>query len=588
MQWVITKAIEAKSPLARRDEITRILLTNRGIVGEAETREYLTPQKPDHLTAGTVNISLRELKKAVKRIETAIRKKEHIVVYGDYDADGICSTAILWEALHSLGADTLPFIPLREKHGYGLSIKGIDDLLNSGKVRPSGKIPTISRDVQSSKVRQGRTLSKPPSLIITVDNGIVAFDAVEYAFRKGIDVIICDHHEKAKKLPKAMAIIHTTLLSGSGVAWVFAKEIIRSSRKKAAAQKTLDLATIGTVADMVPLLGPNRSLVKYGLSVLQKHSRIGLKLLLQEAAVEPEALAIYHINYVIAPRLNAMGRLEHALDALRLICTKSPERARELAQKLGTTNRRRQELTEEMLNHAKKLSGRISASIGSKKILIIDHQDFHEGVIGLIAGKLVEEYYRPVIVVAKGGEISKASARSIAGFNIIKAIRKTEHLLIDAGGHPMAAGFTIRTENIQAFKKLMLRIASVELSPDLLQPKLSLDAQILLNDVTWELYEKLEGMEPFGIANPKPAFAIREMRVVNTRAVGREKQHLKLTLAQGNETIDGIAFSLGNLAAKLRGGSQVDVAATLEQNIWNGRKELQLRVKDIKSLSLKD
>ena len=385
-----------------------------------------------------------------------------------------------------------------------------------------------------------------------------------------------------------MAIIHTTLLSGSGVAWVFAKEIIRNSRKKAATQKTLDLATIGTVADMVPLLGPNRSLVKYGLSVLQKHSRIGLKLLLQEAAVEPEALAIYHINYVIAPRLNAMGRLEHALDALRLICTKSPDRARELAQKLGTTNRRRQELTEEMLNHAKKLSERISASIGSEKILIIDHQDFHEGVIGLIAGKLVEEYYRPVIVVAKGGEISKASARSVAGFNIIKAIRKTEHLLIDAGGHPMAAGFTIRTENIQAFKKLMLRIASVELSRDLLQPTLSLDAQILLKDVTWELYKKLEGMEPFGIANPKPAFAIRDMRVVNTRAVGREKQHLKLTLAQGNETIDGIAFNLGNLAVKLRGGSQVDVAASLEQNFWNGRKELQLQVKDLKSLSLKD
>jgi len=567
MQWVITKAIESKAPLARRDEIVRILLTNRGIVGKAETREYLNPKKPEDLSAGTVKIPLRELKKAVNRIETAIRKKEHIVVYGDYDADGICSTAILWEALHALGADTLPFIPLREKHGYGLSIKGIEEIL---------KNPNHYK------------LKANPSLIITVDNGIVAFDAVDYANRKGIDVIICDHHEKAKKIPKALAVVHTTLLSGSGVAWVFAKEIIRNSRKKAADQKTLDLATIGTVADMVPLLGPNRSLVKYGLSVLQKHSRIGLKWLLQEAAVEPEALEIYHINFVIAPRLNAMGRLEHALDALRLICTKSPDRARELAQKLGTTNRRRQELTEEMLNHAKKLSERIFASIGSEKILIIDHQDFHEGVIGLIAGKLVEEYYRPVIVVAKGGEISKASARSVAGFNIIKAIRKTEHLLIDAGGHPMAAGFTIRTENIQAFKKLMLRIASVDLSRDLLQPTLSLDAQILLKDVTWELYDKLEGMEPFGIANPKPAFAIREMRVVNTRAVGREKQHLKLTLAQGNETIDGIAFHLGNLAAKLRGGSQVDVAATLEQNIWNGRKELQLRVKDIKSLSLKD
>ena len=571
MQWVITKTIEAKSPLARRDEIVRTLLTNRGIVGKAAVRDFIMPTKPHLLSAHQAGISARELNKALVRIKEALRKKEHIVVYGDYDADGICSTAILWEALHAVGADTLPFIPLREKHGYGLSIKGIDEILKNPKPY---------------------TLNPIPSLIITVDNGIVAFAAVDYANRNGIDVIICDHHEKANRLPSALAVIHTTNLAGSGVAWMFAKEILRKYKSKNTAfnviRSSLDLATIGTVADMVPLLGPNRSLVKYGLSVLQKHSRIGLKWLLQEAAVEPDALEIYHINYIIAPRLNAMGRLEHALDALRLLCTKNPERARELAQKLGTTNRRRQELTEEMLNHAKKLSGRKSALIGSEKILIIDHQDFHEGVIGLIAGKLVEEYYRPVIVVAKGGEISKASARSIAGFNIIQAIRKTEHLLIDAGGHPMAAGFTIRTENIQAFKKLMLRIASVELSPDLLQPKLSLDAQILLNDVTWELYEKLEGMEPFGIANPKPSFAIRDMRVVNTRAVGREKQHLKLTLAQGNETIDGFAFHLGNLAAKLRGGSQVDVAATLEQNIWNGRKELQLRVKDIKSLSLKD
>jgi single-stranded-DNA-specific exonuclease len=555
MQWEINSRLREKTTKQRKEEIIKTLLKNRGIFSKEKIKRFLNPAKPETLTPEEVGIKKTQVSKAINRIKKAIQNQESIIVYGDYDADGICSAAILWEALHAIGAQALPFIPHREKHGYGLSIKGIDDILNKST----------------------------PTLIITVDNGIVAHEAVNYARKKGIDVIICDHHEKSSKTPKALAIIHTTKLAGSGVAWIFAKEISRKFKTKTSTVSSLDLVTIGTIADMVPLVESNRSIVKFGLKALQNSQRRGIQELFKEAAIDPDEVRTYQINFIIAPRLNAAGRLEHALDALRLLCTKNKNRAKSLALKLGTTNRRRQKLTEEMLTQAKEIYSAKSKQDGMEKIIIIEHQDFHEGIIGLIAGKMVEEFYRPTIVLSRGKRVSKASARSITGFNIIEAIRRAEHLLIDAGGHPMAAGFTIESTKIETFKTSFRNIADKTIDLDLLKPTLNIDCLIELSDITWELYRQIEKLEPFGIGNPRPKFALESCKLINARAVGSEQKHLKLTIGDSGKVINGIGFNLGFLNQKLEPGTTVSLAFTLEKNVWDGREELQLKIKDVKS-----
>ncbi|MCH7951290.1 single-stranded-DNA-specific exonuclease RecJ [Patescibacteria group bacterium] len=573
MQWEIKTKIQEGALRKRREEIGKNLLANRGVTHKKQVEEFLDPPEPETLSPKMVGIQKAHLTKAITRIKKAIQRKESVVVYGDYDADGICSTAILWETLHALGAQALPFIPHREDHGYGLSVKGIKEILNKPK---------------------RYTLNAKPSLIITVDNGIVAHDAAAYANEQGIDVIICDHHEKSTKLPEVHAIVHTTRLAGSGVTWMFAKEILNKlkpktptlnvypERSRRAIRSSLDLVTIGTIADQVALVGPNRSIVKYGLNDLRRTKRVGIIKLMKEAAIDPHEMRTYHINFVIAPRLNAMGRLEHAIDALRLVCTKNAIRARKLANTLSVVNRQRQQRTKEMLAVAKEMYLSQESEREAEKIIIIDHEDFHEGIIGLIAGKLAEEFYRPAIVFARGKKLSKASARSISGFNIIKALRQTEHLLVDAGGHPMAAGFTIETAKIETFKSRLYEIAERTLSPDMLEPKLTIDCEIELRDITWELYRQLERLEPFGIGNPQPRFALENCEVVDARAVGDEGKHLKLTIKQSKSMANGIAFNQGFLVSQLNPGTPISLAFTLDKNIWNNREELQLKVKDLK------
>lgn len=569
MQWAIKTQIQEKSPIKRRRKILKALLKNREITRQEKIHLFLNPSKPETISPESVGISKTQLSKAIKRIKEAIQKKEPIVVYGDYDADGICATAILWEVLHALGAQAMPFIPQREEHGYGLSVKGISELAEVGPLR-------------------GQTSHKKPSLIITVDNGIVAHQAVEYAKQRGIDVIVSDHHEKSSLLPEALAIIHTTKLAGSGVAWIFAKEIIEETLHSwNVIEATLDLATIGTIADMVPLMEANRSLVKYGFNNLRNSQRIGLRELFKEAALDPQEIGTYHVNFIIAPRLNAMGRLEHGLEALRLLCTKNKRRAKSLAEKLGSTNRSRQQMTEEMLIHAKEIFASKEKGSELEKIIIIDHENFHEGIIGLIAGKMVEEFYRPAIILSRGGEISKASARSITGFNIIEAVRKAEHLLIDVGGHPMAAGFTIKSTEIKNFKTSLQKVADETIDPDLLKPRLAIDCLIELPDITWELYRLIEKLEPFGINNPRPKFALENCKLINARAVGSEQKHLKLTIEQSGKIISGIGFNLGLLVSELYPDAKINLAFTLDKNVWDDREELQLKIRDIKSLRQK-
>ncbi len=540
----------------RRDRIVKTLLLNRGIKTEAEKKEFLFPQDPYSLSYQSVGIKSLAVKKALQRIKQALAQKESIVVYGDYDADGICATAILWETLHSLKAKVMPFIPSREIHGYGLNKLGIDEVKKKFD----------------------------PRLIITVDNGIVAFEGVEWAKKQGIDVIITDHHQPAKKLPQALSLVCTDQIAGSGVAWFLAKEIFSQfsgQLKEFKKSNSLELACLGTITDMMPVLGPNRSLIKFGIEELQQTQRAGIKALCREAQVEQKEIGTYHVGFIIGPRINAMGRLEDALQSLRLLCTNSPDRAVLLADQLGLTNRQRKQLTETTLEHALESWKQKQAK---EKIIIVASSSYNQGIVGLVAGRLVDEYYRPALVISQEDEFSKGSARSIDGFNIIKFLRKFDDLFEDVGGHPMAAGFNLKTENITKLKQKIEAEARKEIKDELLVPRVKIDLQLGFEDLSWELFDQLQQFSPFGLGNPRPVFSLEKAKVGQVKTVGRNGDHLKLNLVNDKTgaVFEAIAFKQGKKAKQLKPGKLIDVCFSLEKNSWNNNHSLQLMVKDLK------
>jgi single-stranded-DNA-specific exonuclease len=524
----------------KNKDIIQTLLSNRGLVAKKDIEQFLHPVHPRELTAKDVGIDPRALKNAIARIRKAIKDKESIVVYADYDADGITAGAVMWETIHAMGARAMPYIPHRVEEGYGLSVKGIDAVKEQ----------------------------HDPSLIITVDHGITAREKVVYAKSLGIDVIVTDHHVAPDKLPDC-TIVHTTQLCGAGVSWFVANTLSGNV-------ELLALASIGTIADIVPLTGANRSIVKYGLKQLNQTRRVGLLALLRDAGLIRGELTTYDVSHILAPRLNAMGRLVHAMDALRLLCTHQEDKAQLLARKLGLTNKERQQLTIDTSQHAKNIV-KEGLKEGLPKLLFVSHETYNQGVIGLVAGKLVEEYYRPAIVVAQGPEVSKASARSIAGFNIIEAIKSCSDLLVDVGGHPMAAGFTVETKNLTELQIRLERLAERKLTDKLLTREVRIDMELPLSAVTGELWRKIRDFEPFGFGSPEPVFVTRGVTVSDTRLVGAQGKHLKLRVS----SFDAIAFGMGNLYPKLKSGTVIDIAYTIDMNIWNGRKSLQLKLRDI-------
>ena len=566
-----------KSQIKNVKDLTRVLFKNREIKTKKEIEEFLDP-KLENVTTGSVGINKKQLKKAVERISLAIKNKEQIVVFGDYDVDGICGSAILWETLNVLRAKVTPYIPHRIDEGYGLSETGI----------------------QNSEFR-----IKNCKLIITVDNGIVANKAVDFANKKGIDVIVTDHHVPSNPttgsgLPKALAIVHTTKLCGTGVAYLLANGLWQMADGKKSishnpyAISHLELVALATVADLVPLKWSNRTLLKFGLASLNKTKRIGLLELFKEAGLEKQSIGVYEIGHMIAPRLNAMGRLEYAMDSLRLICTNNQKRAENLARLLGSTNRERQDLTLQTVLHAKEqvetqksplrpAQRDFAGQAKLKNLLFIAHESYEQGVIGLVAGKMVEEFYRPTIVVSIGEKLSKASARSINGFNIIEFIREHSALLVDAGGHPMAAGFTVKTSKLLELQKALEDRAELILNKDLLTRSLKIDCELPLSFVDLNLYESLQKLAPFGMGNPEPTFISKGVMVEDIRLVGAEGKHLKLKFRIQNSEfrIDGIGFGMGALSSKIHIGDKVDIVYTIDENEWNGEKRLQLKVKDL-------
>lgn len=568
MNWQI---LHLGKDIKNTNDITDILLKNRGITSEKEKKEFFSPINPLLIPLKTLKVSETEVEKAIKRIKLAKKNDEHVIVYGDYDADGITGTGILWETLHELGVFVLPHIPERFSEGYGINAKSVENLKS-----------------KDSKL----------NLIITVDNGITAVKGVQKANELGIDVIIVDHHQppfaKASRgkegfrYPNAFAVIHTLQTSGSALAWFFSRELIENwkignllkiDNWKLKIASRLELAAIGTIADQLPLIGINRSIVKYGLEELNKTKRPGLLALFKESGIENEIgqvkkVGTYEVGYIIAPRINAMGRLKHGLESLRLICTKDKMKAFEISKNVGGTNTERQQIVEKAVLLARK-------SVTDQQIIVIAGEDYHEGVIGLAAGRLVEEFYRPAIVLSVKGNVAKASARSISGFNIIEAIRAVS-LHAEGGGHPMAAGFSIETEKIDKFTKEINKYAKKFLTTEMLSRKTKIDCALDFGQINDDLLGSISQFEPTGMGNPAPTFMAEKVVMIDGKTVGREKRHLKLKLKQDEHVFDSIFFGGGEKYPKLTPGSTIDIAFQPEENVWNDNRSIQLKVKDLK------
>jgi single-stranded-DNA-specific exonuclease len=534
------------------------LLYNRGITDAAHVQAFLDGRYLE----STDPFLLPDMETAVARIARAIADDELIVVYGDFDADGVTATVLLTQALRGLGLErrqVRPYIPDRVDEGYGLNAEALTSL----------------REMDAG-------------LVISVDCGIRSIKEVEHARAIGLDMIITDHHSLGPALPPATAVINPKhpdstypdqMLAGVGIAYKLAQALRLAMPERAQfdAADLLDLVALGTVADLAPLLRENRKLVQDGLRVLNRLERPGLAALAEVAGLRKGGITSESIAFGLGPRINAAGRLTHAYDAAKLLASNNSITARQLAQMLHDLNRKRQRITAEMSQVAEALID------PAAPILIAGDPSFLPGVVGLVASRLAEQYYRPAIILEMGAEESRGSCRSIPEFHITDALDETADLLERHGGHAQAAGFTVRNENLAAFKARMLEIAAARLRDKELLPTLAIDAEIALDDVDWALHGVIEQLEPLGYANPAPIFLSRGVEVISHRTVGADGAHLQLRLAGRDgpmqRALPAIAFRQGAWAAGMP--QLIDIVYAVGVNEWNGQRDLQLNVQDI-------
>ena len=502
---------------------------------------------------------LPDIHLAVNRIHRALSNKEKIAVYGDFDADGVTATAIVVEGLNALGSEAIPYIPHRLHEGYGLNMTAIKNLWEEG-------------------VR----------LIITVDCGISAIKEVNEAKELGMDIIITDHHTPASDLPQAIAVIDPKRsdsqypfphLAGAGIAFKLVQALLHKDKNADVTNKLLDLVALGTIPDMVPLTGENRYLVKKGLEALNNTQRIGVKKMIGIATLKPDKISEGDVAWALGPRLNAAGRIGHATNSYRLLTTVSGEEAVLLAKELEEGNEERQALTRKATDMAeKRLAGK------SGQVLLIDgDESYPPGVIGLVAGKLAAKYYRPTIILTLEPEICRGSARSIPEFNIVTALQQCQDLLINCGGHPMAAGFMVTRENLSQVKRRLTDMAVSQLAHLDLQPKLVIDAEVPLSFLSGETSSLIQQMAPFGQGNPPPTFLSRGVEVLKQRSIGKQGNHLELEVKQGGTIWRAIAFNYGNNGrsqendlGKVELPRQIDIVYNLKVSQWRGEEVLSL------------
>jgi single-stranded-DNA-specific exonuclease len=561
-RWAVHPPIpqEAKIHFGDIHPVIAQVLYNRGIKDYQTAIDFLDGKDPQHNA-----MHMKGMQNAIVRIRQAIRKKENIVIYGDFDADGVTSTALLVQTLTALGANVKPYIPHRVDEGYGLNTPALLQMAGNGT-----------------------------DLVITVDCGVRSVEEVKTATEAGLDIIITDHHSIGDEIPPALAVINPkqedcpypeAMLAGVGIAFRLAEMLIKVETANSRTAPTitreelLDLVAIGTVADLAPLDRlENRSLVLQGLEELNKARRPGIYELLQVSGVEPGSVDATAIGYSLGPRINAAGRLESAMIAYQLLSTSDINEAKQLADTLQELNTQRQELTLLAQDEARDLA--LSEAMTDLPLIFAAAPHFKPGIVGLVAGRLAEEFYRPAIVIEQGEEESRGSCRSIPEVNITEVLDECADLLLRHGGHAQAAGFTIKTSNIPAFREKLMELIQKRLHKQIAEPTLVADARVPLSFATLELAQQLHKLEPTGFANSLPLFVSERLRVVDYKGVGKEGKHLKLRLSEGPISVDAIGFGLGQWARTMP--MYVDVAYYLQVNEWNGRVAAQLNVQDIK------
>ncbi len=563
MRWVVAPDPDFRlvDDLARRVDLPPLvvkILVNRGMTDPDRIIKFINPLMENLVDP----FQIPGMEAGVDRTIQALQENETIMIYGDYDVDGITASALMFLVLNKLGANVHYYLPNRLVEGYGLSEEGIIEAERKGA-----------------------------SLIISVDTGITAMREVEYAKEKFIDCVITDHHEPGDGIPNAAAVVNPKVagehsvgreLAGVGVAYKFAQGIYsKLGQDQSELFEHLDLVALGTSADVVPLVNENRILTYFGINQIMRSSKPGLKSLVFECDLMGKEITTSQIVFIIAPRINAVGRLGGAEKAIKLLTTKDTQTASSIAKFLEVENRRRKSIDENTLEEA---LAQIEKTIDleNDKAIVLHSEGWHQGVIGIVASRLVEKYYLPTVLIAVDNNEGKGSGRSIPGFHLHDALRSCEDLLLRYGGHKYAAGMSIAPDKIKEFQQRFKKVASEQLNPDDLVRKLHIDAELDLDDIDFDLVDNLERFAPFGPENMKPVFITRNLEVVGApQVVGRN--HLRMRVRRGKKVFDVIGFGFGEYAEQLSlHGVDFDMAYVIEKNIHNGVTKIQLRVKDIR------
>ena len=532
------------------------LLYNRGVKLE-EIGLFLSV---DHRLEGNPFL-LPDISQAVNRVYKAVLDREKIAVYGDFDVDGVTAIVILVEGLSRLGAEVIPYIPDRIDEGHGLKNSALE------KLRAQGA-----------------------NLVITVDCGVTDLKEVKQAQNMEMDIIITDHHVPLGSLPRAVAVIDPKRkdsvypypdLAGAGVAFKLLQALFHKDSREKWLARLLDLVVLATVTDLVPLVGENRYLVKEGLKELNNSSRVGIQEMVKLAGLKPGELDAEDISWVLGPRLNAAGRMNNASTSYQLLTTQSSEEARLLALELGERNAERQKLTNEVLSRAKeKLAAKLNLPL-----LIESDESYSIGVIGLVAGRLVDEFYKPAIIINLGRELCQGSCRSIAEFDIAAALAECHDLLTAFGGHPLAAGFTVARRNLAQLEQRLVSLATDQLGNLELRPELVIDTELPLSALAGDTFNLIQKLGPFGWGNPQPTLLTRQVEVIECRNFGNQGEWLRLKLKQGNVTWQAVDFESQKNRKEIP--SHIDIVYNLEKSRWNGEEVLSLNLLDFAPAQLR-
>ena len=556
--------------LRKRDELAAelgispvicLLLVQRGIASGEEAKKFFHPSLSDLHDP----FLMPDMDKAVKRLNKALGNKEKILVYGDYDVDGTTAVSLVYKFLRPYSSQIDFYIPDRYDEGYGISIKGIDYAAENGV-----------------------------SLVITLDCGIKAVEKIEYAKSKGIDFIICDHHMPDAVLPDAVAVLDAKRtdsvypyehLSGCGVGFKFMQAFARSNNfPMADLEKLLDLVAVSIASDIVPITGENRILAHYGLKQLNQNPSLGLKGIIDICGLTGKEITISDIVFKIGPRINASGRMMNGKEAVELLLAKDSEVAREKSESINQYNEDRRELDKKITDEANAIIDTFT-NMEDRKAIVVFNKDWHKGVIGIVASRLTEKYYRPAVVLTQSTGMVTGSARSVTGFDIYKAIESCRDLLENFGGHTYAAGLSLKAENLEAFTKRFEELAASEIIPEQMIPQIDIDAVLDFREITPKFLSDLKKMSPFGPDNQKPVFCTRHVKDYGTsKLVGKDLEHIKLELIDGisGNPVHAIAFGMHRHNAHIKGMYPFSLCYTVEENTYNGNTSIQLMVKDIK------